>query len=267
VYEVTNDNQHNGFTKHGIQHLSPSSINMAAGSMSAWCVRYLMNERFPSGGAAERGKATEVGVSHGLFTGADDEECVSVALDAFDTAMRSEFFFGLEGRDKFRQEVIAMTPLALEALRPFGKPTPAQDGSVQHEIGLSCRFREGEAGTVHIKGFLDFYYEDAPLVIDLKTTGRAPSEFSQAHAIQASVYAMAMKCPVKFLYVTPKKIVWHEITGEQMDACLGLVKSQAARLERYLSLSDDPEQLTRSAPHDPSTFYWRGAEHLLPLLE
>jgi len=33
-----------------------------------------------------------------------------------------------------------------------------------------------------------------------------------------------------------------------------------------LSLSEDGKQLTRCAPHDPSSFYWRGADHLLELI-
>jgi len=253
----------NGFQQHGIEHLSPSSLNMSMGSLSAWCVRYLMGQRFPSGGAAERGKAVEIGVSHAIFTDAPVEECTALALETFDRVMQLDDFAQLDGRDKEREAVEAMVPLAIAELRPLGRPTPAPDGSNQHEIGLACRFREGDGGTVHIKGFLDFYYQDKPLVVDLKTTGRMPSSFSQAHAIQASIYAKATGAPVRYLYVTPKKAAWLEIQPDEVEANLALVKETVKRLERFLSLSDDGQKLARSAPHDPSSFYWRGADHLL----
>lgn len=256
----------NGFVAHGIEHLSPSSLNMSMGSISAWCVRYLLGQRFPSGGEAERGKAVEVGVAHGLFTQASDNECTELALETFDRVMQLDDFAKLGKREQWRAEVEAMVPLALGELRPFGLPTPAPTGTNQHEIGITCRFREGDNGTVHIKGFLDFLYEDKPLIVDLKTTGRAPSAFSQAHAIQASVYSKATGYPVKFLYVTPKKTVWLELAQEEVDAHIRTVKDTVMRLERFLSLSDDAKKLTRAAPHDPSSFYWRGADHLLELI-
>lgn len=230
--------------------------------MSAWCVRYLINQRFPSGGEAERGKAVEIGVSHGVFTDASDKECVELALETFDRVMQLDDFANkFTKHDEWRSQVIAMVPMALAELRPLGRPTPPEGG--QHEIGIACRFREGEGGTVHIKGFLDFYYKDMPLVVDLKTTGRMPSSFSQAHAIQASIYAKAMNAPVKFLYVTPKKVAWLEIMPDEIEQSLVTVKDTVKRLERFLSLNEDGKQLARSAPHDPSSFYWRGADHLL----
>lgn len=260
VSDMTTDN---AFQIHGIEHLSPSSLNMSMGSLSAWCVRYLMGQRFPSGGAAERGKAVEIGVSHGVFTDAPVEECVQLALDTFDRVMQLDDFAKLEERDKYRAEVEAMVPIAIAEMRPLGRPTPAPDGTNQHEIGIGCRFRDGDDGKVHIKGFLDFFYEDKPLVVDLKTTTRSPSAFSQAHAIQASIYAKATGSPVRFLYVTPKKATWLEITPDEIEDNLAVVKETVKRLERFLSLSDDGHKLTRSAPHDPSSFYWRGADHLL----
>ena len=262
---MTTDTIQNGFTRHGIGHLSPSSLNLAMGSMSAWCVRYLLRQRFPSGYAAERGKATEVGVSHGLFNGAPDGECVELALDYFDDAtapVEGQALANLgddEGMDKQREAIAPMVRLALAELRDYGAPEAPPEGTGQHEIALSCRFREGEGGTVHIKGFLDFYWPAMPLCVDLKSTFRAPSDWSQAHQIQAAIYQRALGVPTKFLYVTPKKAVWLALTDEQMAEALGLVKATVKRIEAYLSLSEDPELLTRAAPHDPSTFYWKGA--------
>lgn len=255
----TDNKQTNGFMTHNINHLSPSSLNLSMGSMSAWCVRYLMGQRFPSGVAAERGKAAELGVSHGLFTGADDKECIELGLQAFEDSLSGVLFKDSEKIEDARLHIAEMIPLALNELRPIGVPTLPDNENGQHEVGIACRFREGDTGTVHITGFLDFYYENIPLVVDLKTTLRAPSQFSQAHQLQAAIYKKAKKCPVKFLYVTPKKAVWHELTNEQADESLALAKVTVKRLERFLSLSDDGAHLTRSAPHDPSSFYWDGA--------
>ena len=258
----------NGFIQHGIDHLSPSSLNMSMGSLSAWCVRYLLRQRFPSGWAAERGKAAENGVAAGLFNpDLSDEDCVKFALESFDNVAKIDDMLALaDGKEKARKEVEAMVPLALAELRPLGVPTAPPIGENQRKIGLDCRFRPGENGTVHVMGYLDFYYSEIPLVVDLKTTGRMPSSFSQAHGIQAAIYARAMKCPVRYLYVTPKAAKWLEITEEEIEHYLEVVRDSVKRLERFLSLSDDGEKLARSAPYDPSSFYWRGASHLAQLI-
>jgi hypothetical protein len=258
----------NGFIRHNIDHLSPSSLNMSMGSLSAWCVRYLLRQRFPSGWAAERGKAVEVGVALGLFDmDRTVEECTAFALETFDNVAKIDDVLNLaDGKEKARKEVEAMVPLALEELRPLGVPTAPPLGENQRKIGIDCRFRPGDNGTVHILGYLDFYYAEKPLVVDLKTTGRMPSSFSQAHGIQAAIYARAMKCPVRYLYVTPKAAKWLEITEEEIEHYLEVVRDSVKRLERFLNLSNDGEQLAKSAPLDPSSFYWRGASHLLQLI-
>jgi hypothetical protein len=252
----------NGFEQHNIDHLSASSINMSMGSLSAWCVRYLMAQRFPSSAAAERGKAVEVGVAHGLFNpDVSEKECVELGIDAFRGMMDIGNFVDSDEREATESDVSAMIPLALAELRPLGVPTPS-GGTNQHEIGIACRFAEGENGTVHIKGYLDFYYADQELIVDLKTTKRSPSSWSQSHAIQAAIYGKATGAKVKFLYVTPKKTVWLELDDITAELSINAVKGSVKRLERFLSLSKDAELLTKSAPHDPSSFYWKGAESL-----
>ncbi len=256
----------NGFERHGIDHLSGSSINKSIEDMSAWCVSYLMRQRFPGSAAADRGKSVEIGVAHGLFNpDVTIKECVELGVETYKQYNQAAFNLNAEEIEKEQQNVEAMIPMALAELRPLGVPTPAE-GTNQHQVNLEYCF-DGDDDVVNITGFLDFYYADQPLIVDLKTTKRSPSGWSQPHALTASIYSVAMQSPVKYLYVTPKKTVWLELDEFTLTEHMTLMRESIRRLERFLSLSDDAEKLTKSAPHNPSSFYWRGAGDLLELIK
>ena len=50
------------FARHGIDHLSASSVNLFIAQPALWCASYLMKKRPPVGPAAHRGTAIECGV-------------------------------------------------------------------------------------------------------------------------------------------------------------------------------------------------------------
>ena len=78
----------NGFAHHGIDHLSPSSLNLWAAAPALWVMERLLDRRSPISAVAARGKAVE----HGIHVGLTQPElavvdCVAVAAAEFDRLM------------------------------------------------------------------------------------------------------------------------------------------------------------------------------------
>ena len=73
----------NGFEKHGIDHLSASSINLWANAPDVWVMQYLFGKRTGMGPAAWRGICSEDAVVDTLL-GEDQEAAIAKALAKFD---------------------------------------------------------------------------------------------------------------------------------------------------------------------------------------
>lgn len=163
-----------------------------------------------------------------------------------------------------------MVENALEQLMPLGMPEKPEEGSRQHAVNIPVRFNEAPNGTVDLLGYLDFkYIKKHNLVVDLKTTSKAPSKWSLSHGIQAAVYQKAVAAEightprVKFLYCLTRQkdpFVWLEMTeGEEY---LKKFKFTVQQMERLLRLSHDSNEIIASIPHNPDTFYWNNAEEI-----
>tara|TARA_R110001583_G_scaffold170535_3_gene323966 strand:+ start:94 stop:849 length:756 start_codon:yes stop_codon:yes gene_type:complete len=237
----------NGFEKHGIKHLSNSSISLWESNPAQWVMSYLLKEKRPSSAAMWRGIAVEDGVVVCL-DGGTLTDAVAAALARFD----KEITFADEKSEKERAGIAPMIELAVAELEQYGKPQFSIDGS-QQRVSITCA---GDGWKIPIIGFLDLVYPDHGLVVDLKTTMRMPSTMMQSHKRQRCIYQRCLggNQQVKFLYVTPKKSGWLE--DGDVDAELATVKAHCNRLERFLRVSDDPQYLASIVPIDPTHFYW-----------
>ena len=237
----------NGFKKHGIKHLSNSSISLWEANPAQWVMSYLLKEKRPSSAAMWRGIAVEDGVVV-CSDGGSLSDAVAAALARFD----KEITFADEKSEKERAGIEPMIELAVAELQQYGKPSFSIDGS-QQKVSITCN---GDGWKIPIIGYLDLVYPDHGLVVDLKTTMRLPSTMMQSHKRQRCIYQRCVggNQQVKFLYVTPKKSGWLE--DGDVDAELATVKAHCNRLERFLSVSDDPQYLASIVPVDPTHFYW-----------
>jgi hypothetical protein len=237
----------NGFEKHGIKHLSNSSISLWESNPAQWVMSYLLKEKRPSSAAMWRGIAVEDGVVVCL-DGGTLTDAVAAALARFD----KEITFADEKSEKERAGIEPMIELAVAELEQYGKPQFSIDGS-QQKVSITCN---GDGWKIPIIGYLDLVYPDHGLVVDLKTTMRMPSVMMQSHKRQRCIYQRCVggNQQVKFLYVTPKKSGWLE--DGDVDAELATVKAHCNRLERFLRVSDDPQYLASIVPIDPTHFYW-----------
>ena len=239
----------NGFEKHGIKHLSASSINLWINAPDVWVASYLFGKRTPMGAAAMRGICTEDAVVAALTGEADRDTALKAALDKFDKT----FIVADEKITKERAMIEPCMDLALEALAEYGKPEFPENG--QEKISITAK---GEDYEIPVIGFLDLVFPDAGLVIDLKTTGRCPSTMSAEHQLQRAIYQKAKgNQAVKFLYVTPKKTALLE-DGDPNEL-LSKAKTQITRMERFLR-SGTRHDIAGVIPVNPNTFYWNGAE-------
>lgn len=235
------------FERHGLDHLSASSINLFVAQPSMWAMQKLMGRKSAVGPAAHRGTSIEAGVEMGLFEpDAPVEACQELAVARFNqlTALS-----GHPGVEKERAAIAPAVAIGLAELRQYGVPAAA-DGNRQHRIEVAI-----PGVPVPFIGWLDFWFPDHGIIVDLKTQLRLSSKISDPHARQGAIYHAAHgNAEIRFAYVTPQKVGVYKL--EDPRSHLGRVVSIAQSIERFLSLSDNGEALTRSLSPDFDSFYW-----------
>lgn len=241
----------NAFERHGITHLSASSVNLFIAQPALWCASYLMKRRTAVGPAAHRGTAIEAGVEAGLFDPAMPvADCQKVALAKFHSLTRLSADPRIE---KEREAIAPSVAVALAELRQYGLPTLPEDGTRQHKLVIDL---PGVA--VPVWGFLDFFWPEHGIIGDLKTTARIPSEISDAHCRQGALYTRhGSNLEVRMIYVSAKKVAAYIVPDIGLH--LATFTRAAQAIERFLSLSEDAEKLTRCFEPDLSSFYWGDA--------
>lgn len=240
----------NAFERHKIGHLSPSSVNLWIAQPALWAASYLMKKRTAVGPAAHRGTAIEAGVEAGLFDPEMPvEECQKIGEARFHSLTRLSADARIE---KERATIAPSIAVALAEMRQYGIPEAAEGGR-QHKV-----VRDIEGISVPVWGYLDFWWPQHGIIVDLKSTARVPSSISEAHARQGAFYAgTGGNTEVRFGYVSEKKISVYVL--QDVAAHMASFVSAAQSIERFLSLSDDSEKLTRCLSPDLSSFYWGDA--------
>lgn len=235
----------NPFERHGIDHLSASSINKWIDAPSLWLLEKGMGFKPSVGCAAFRGTAAEAGISAALFNpDMPLADAIDIALPIYDRL--SAFSTDL----KRAEERLAIPGMVCEGLALREAGIPILPNGDQHRIEI---FVEGLA--VPIMGYLDWLYPDA--IIDLKTTHRVPSAIAGNHLRQAAIYQAAhMGKRVTFFYASSKKSAAHILTREDYDLAIAQVQQAAIRLQRFLALSDDIAELAAIIPHNSDSFYF-----------
>jgi hypothetical protein len=122
----------NGFEKHGLTHLSASSINLYASAPDVWVVSYLFGRKTPMGPAPWRGICVEDAVVQ-ILMGDSETAAIDQALAKFD----KRFPIGDEKTSAERRRIQPMTQLAIEELMEFGKPEFPEDASIRRKRSAS----------------------------------------------------------------------------------------------------------------------------------
>ena len=235
------------FERHGIDHLSASSINLFVAEPAMWAMQKLLGRKSGVGAAAHRGTSIEAGVEMGLFEpDAPVEACQELAQARFN---QLTVLSGDPNREKEFAAIAPSVAIALKELRQYGVPSAA-DGNRQHRIETPI-----EGVSVPFIGWLDFWFQEHSIIVDLKTQLRLSSKISEPHARQGAIYHAAHgNAEIRFAYVTPQKIGVYRLDDPRTH--LNAVAHIAQSIERFLALSDDPEELTRSLSPNFDSFYW-----------
>lgn len=245
----------NGFTKHGLDHTSASQINMYANAPCAWAAKYLYGRKFSFANAAKAGVYVEDAVVDVIANGEAIEDAVDKAVKRYNKEI------SLNGTDSDRKRgegIQGMIELAVQKLSEYGQPEFDESlvaGKQQKKVELVCN---GDGWSLPVIGYLDFYYPQHKLVIDLKSTMRMPSSISIEHERQGAIYKHATGFDVKFLYVTPKKSNLLDIgdTGPTLKEIKKILERQEKMLRQ------DAETIKDIMPINTGSFYWHGSENI-----
>jgi len=232
------------FTAYGIKHLSPSTCNLFIGSQAAFVLDKCLKKKGQVGAAAHRGTATEKGVVHGLVTGANDEECIGIAKDEF---WRLTALSGDPARDKEEAAVPEMVKIGLKELRPYGQPTSTQGAIEYHFDSIAVPFI----------GFYDIEWANHNILVDLKTTHALPSKITTNHARQVALYAAARGNEIdpRVTYITSKKSATYRV--ENVSEHVKALERIGLAIQRFLSISTDPMELSKHVMPDVESFYFK----------
>ncbi len=245
----------NPFERHGLDHLSPSSLNLWAAEPALWVMERLLDRRSPISANAARGRAAEQGIHLGLLDpNLAVSCCVVAAIREFDREMALSQD---PRRESERDKIAGYVEQGISALRPYGVPT-----GYQEKISVDL-----DDVPVPVIGFIDWRYDQHGMVVDLKTSERLPSSISETHGRQGAIYARAHgNYAMRFAYVKPtpgkkdgQAAAVYEMSGEDVARHLGALTEIALRLGRFLDLSGDAHELAGLLVPNYDAFYWSNA--------
>jgi len=242
----------NAFERHGLEHLSASSLNLWAAQPALWIMERLLGRRTPPGLIAARGKAVEHGVHLGLSNPRLSlDECIEGAEREFvrQTALSTD-----PRREEERKKLAGWVRGALAELRQYGVPD-----AYQHRVEVRL-----DDVPVPVVGFIDWRFSDHGLIVDLKTTERFPSQIGDAHGRQGAVYASAHgNFGMRFAYAKPvpgktdkRQVIVYEMSGDDVRRHLAALRAIALSLGRFLAISNDARELAGLIVPDFDSFWW-----------
>ena len=232
----------NPFKAHGINYLSPSSINTYINDTSLWVARYLFKIKSSSGASAVRGIATE-------FVLADKYE-----KGVFDYNLLDVKFMSLCAESGIDLGDIK-TAKEKKLLKDFGtiidenfdyKDLEAYQEKVEVQI---------EDMPVPIMGYIDFRFKGK--IVDLKTSTRMPTRPTEAQKRQMALYSMAYPdSSVDLFFATPKE--HKRFTLKNLTLYKKQLRKVALSIQRFLSISDDKHELASLMYPNLDSWLWSG---------
>lgn len=229
------------FERHGIDHLSPSSLRLWREAPAVWIGKYMLKAPDEVGPGAWRGSAVEAGVDQLVF-GQEAGSAIDAMQQAWDERAQGQV------DDDCLKEQVALRDFLIQARIAFdGLPIPLQrQAKIELKIpGIS----------VPLVGFADYLWPDKGT--DLKTTWRMPSTPDPSHVEQVACYSMFHGVPFSLTYVTPKRWTRYEITPTVASDAYDRVIENAHAIRSMLAhVSDAYDALSMFSP-DYSSFYFK----------
>jgi hypothetical protein len=230
----------NPFERHGIKHLSASSLNLYAANPCLWVGRYLKRWEDDMGPAGHRGSAVESGLDHWLHE-RDLKAAEATALARFADLTGGQCD---DDHEAERANIPGMLAQAITAL-----------ASHEHPIARQIKVEYWANGIeVPIIGYIDYLWDD--FGIDLKTTKACPSSIKADHARQIALYSAAKQRPFKILYATAKKSALLDLAPEDAAIHLADLERHARAIRHLLKKADDADDAAHFFAPDRADFRW-----------
>ena len=232
----------NPFAVHGINYLSPSSINTYINDNALWVARYLFGVKSSSGASAVRGIATEAAL-------ADKYE-----KKTFDFNYLDMHFMSLCAESGVDLGDIK-TAKEKKLLEGFGKVIDENfnyDNLEAYQEKVSVQIDDLP---VPIIGYIDFRFADK--IVDLKTTTRMPTRPTEAQKRQMALYSMAYpKSSVDLFFASPKE--HKKFTLKNLSAYKKQLTKVAFGIQKFLSVSDDKHEIASLTYPNLDSWLWTG---------
>ena len=240
--------KNNPFDVHGIGHLSHSSLNTWLQDPAKFIAEKLFLIRDKGSASMHRGTAIEFGLSQSYN---DDSWQIdnTVVEQKFDQLCQDDL---IDVDDyKRTKERDALKEYANQLNREFTYPN-----LVDYQKKIEIQF---EDIPVPVIGYIDFIFEEA--IVDLKTTARMPSNVTDANKRQMAIYNLAYpNLKANVCYASPKNYTKFLITEDEIKLHQKQVKALAFGLMKFLSISDDKEELA-SIIH-PNYDMWTWSDYM-----
>ncbi len=234
----------NPFKVHGINYLSPSSINTYINDTPMWVARYLFGVKSSSGASAVRGIATE-------FALADKYE---KKAKAFDFNLLDVKFMSLCAESGVDLGDVK-TAKEKKLLKGFGTVIDENfDYKNLEEYQEKVEVQIDDL-PVPIMGYIDFRFSDK--IVDLKTTTRMPTKPTEAQKRQMAFYSMAYpKNSVDLFFATPKE--YKKFTLKNLATHKAQLIKVALGIQKFLSISDDKHEIASLVYPNLDSWMWSG---------
>ena len=232
----------NPFKAHGINYLSPSSINTYINDTSLWVARYLFKIKSSSGASAVRGIATEFVLADKYEKGVFDYNLLDVKF----MSLCAESGIDL-GDIKTAKEKKLLKDFGSVIDKNFDyKNLEAYQEKVEVPI---------DDMPVPIMGYIDFRFKDK--IVDLKTSTRMPTRPTEAQKRQMALYSMAYpNSSVDLFFATPKE--HKKFTLKNLTLYKKQLRKVALSIQKFLSISDDKHELASLMYPNLDSWLWSG---------
>mgnify|MGYP001330510549 FL=1 len=230
------------FKAHGINYLSPSSINTYINDTSLWVARYLFKIKSSSGASAVRGIATEFVLADKYEKGVFDYNLLDVKF----MSLCAESGIDL-GDIKTAKEKKLLKDFGSVIDKNFDyKNLEAYQEKVEVPI---------DDMPVPIMGYIDFRFKDK--IVDLKTSTRMPIRPTEAQKRQMALYSMAYpNSSVDLFFATPKE--HKRFTLKNLTLYKKQLRKVALSIQKFLSISDDKHELASLMYPNLDSWLWSG---------
>ncbi len=250
--------KNNPFEKHGIEHLSASSINLYISDPAYWIMKYLFKTKLPGSSAMWRGTVVDqaVGKYFGMLKNQTNNRSLTAvqedAVKSMDDYYKEEITKGYEiDVDKHNKEKSLVPQYIKTAVDHYKQLDEIE--SYQEKIVF-----EDKSIPIPIIGYLDLKYDG--VVRDIKTVGRNVKENTFAVKRQVALYGHVLNCVpiVDYIYCTKYKNEVYSYAVYDVDNNVEILKKGALGIMKLLSISDDKNYL--ASLFIPNFDDWRWGE-------